>query len=145
FPRFVGLHVLPGIICVILGALLLSWWELRRLTMTRSTATHPWLLPAAGITVGVIAFSLIAARFIVVHLIRPADRTGNDKEGIRSDDLPDRQARRNRGRDYCSRIRQCESLPSPRCRATGADLACGLRRRRAPLRCRTYVWSRSGR
>jgi hypothetical protein len=60
----IGLHVLvPGIICVILASLLLFWWELRRLTSTRSTAVG-WWLPAAAIAAGVISFVLIAVRFI---------------------------------------------------------------------------------
>jgi hypothetical protein len=66
--RSMGLHVLPGVICVALGALLLSCWELRRLTIARSSATHRRLLPATGIAVGVMALCLIVGRFIVVHL-----------------------------------------------------------------------------
>lgn len=62
--RSVGLHVLvPGIICLILASLLLSWWELRRLTSTGSAAVGRWL-PAAAITAGVISCVLIAVRFI---------------------------------------------------------------------------------
>jgi hypothetical protein len=57
-----GLHGLPGIICLILAALLLSWWELRRLTRTGRTAVDRWL-PAAAITAGVISFALIVTRF----------------------------------------------------------------------------------
>jgi hypothetical protein len=58
----------PGIICLILGALLLSWWERRRLSTTPSAATPRWLLPTAGLAVNVIAFGLIADRFIAIHL-----------------------------------------------------------------------------
>lgn len=65
--RSIGLHVLPGIICVILASMLLSFWELQRLTRAESTATRPWRLPAAGIAVSVIALGLIAARFAVIH------------------------------------------------------------------------------
>jgi len=62
--RSIGLHVLvPGIICVIVASFLLSWWELRRLTRTRSMAVDRWL-PAAAITAGVISVALIAIRFI---------------------------------------------------------------------------------
>jgi hypothetical protein len=62
--RSIGLHVLvPGIICLVLASLLLSWLELRRLTSTGSTAVDRWL-PAAAITAGVISFVLIAVRFI---------------------------------------------------------------------------------
>lgn len=60
--RSIGVHVLPGIICLILASLLLSWWELRRLTRTESTVVDRWL-PAAAITTGVISTALIAARF----------------------------------------------------------------------------------
>jgi hypothetical protein len=61
--RSIGLHVLvPGIICLILASLLLSWWELRRLTSIGRTAVDRWL-PAAAITAGVISFVLIAVRF----------------------------------------------------------------------------------
>jgi len=62
--RSIGLHVLmPGIICLIVASFLLSWWELRRLTRTGSTAVDRWL-PAAAITAGVISFGLMAVRFI---------------------------------------------------------------------------------
>ena len=54
---------IPGIIFAILASLLLSWWEFRRLTSTRSTAVD-WRLPAAAITAGVISVVLIAVRFI---------------------------------------------------------------------------------
>jgi hypothetical protein len=75
--RLLGLHVLPGMICVILGALLLSLWELRRLTASPGKATPPWLLPAAGIAVSVVALGLIASRFIAIQLVRP---TGQSKD-----------------------------------------------------------------
>jgi hypothetical protein len=66
--RSIALHVLvPGIICVILASVLLSWWEFRRLTSTRSTAVG-WWLPAAAITAGLISFVLIAVRFIGIEL-----------------------------------------------------------------------------
>ena len=63
-----GKHVLPGLLCLILSSLLLSFWELRRLTQGQSTVAHSWFLPATGIAVGVITFAFIAARFIVIHL-----------------------------------------------------------------------------
>ena len=55
--------VVPGIICVLLASLLLSWWELRRLTSTGSTAVDRWL-PTVAITAAVISVVLIAVRFI---------------------------------------------------------------------------------
>jgi hypothetical protein len=62
--RSIAPHVLvPGIICLILASLLLSWWELRRLTSSGSTGVVRWL-PAAAITAGVISIVLIAVRFI---------------------------------------------------------------------------------
>lgn len=62
--RSIAPHVLvPGIICLILAAVLLSWWEWRRLTSTGSMSVRSWL-PAAGITVGVISVVLMAVRFI---------------------------------------------------------------------------------
>ena len=62
--RSIALHVLvPGVICVILASSLLVWWEVRRLTGTRS-ADVGWWLPAAAITAGVISVVLIAVRFI---------------------------------------------------------------------------------
>ena len=39
--RSIGLHVLPGIFLVILAALLLGWWEVRRLTGTGKTGVEP--------------------------------------------------------------------------------------------------------
>ena len=65
--RSIGLHVLPGMICMILGALLLSWWELRRLTAAPNTAAPRWMLPASGIAVSVLALGLIGSRFIAIH------------------------------------------------------------------------------
>jgi len=60
----IGPHVLlPGIICVVIASLLLSWWEFQRLTSTGRRAANRWL-PAVAITAGVISFLLIAARFI---------------------------------------------------------------------------------
>lgn len=62
--RSIAQHILvPGIICLILASLLLSWWELRRLTGTGSTAVNRWLA-TAGITAGVMSVALIAVRFI---------------------------------------------------------------------------------
>jgi hypothetical protein len=62
--RSIGLHLLiPGIIFVVLAALLLSWWELLRLTATEKTAVDRWL-PTAAIAAGAISFVLIAVRFI---------------------------------------------------------------------------------
>jgi hypothetical protein len=62
----IGVHSLvPGIICVILAALLLSWWQLRHVIITRSTVLDRWLPPVA-IAVGFISFALIAVRFIVI-------------------------------------------------------------------------------
>lgn len=53
----------PGIICLILAAFLLSCWEFRRLTRTKKTAVD-WWLPAVAVTAGVISFALITLRFI---------------------------------------------------------------------------------
>jgi hypothetical protein len=63
--RSIGLHVLPGIFLVILAALLLGWWEVRRLTGTGKTGVDRWL-PATAVALAVISFVLIAVRFIVV-------------------------------------------------------------------------------
>jgi hypothetical protein len=64
--RSIGLDVVvPGIICLVLAAALLSCWELRRLTRTGTTAVDRWL-PAAAITAGVVSLVLIIVRFIGV-------------------------------------------------------------------------------
>jgi hypothetical protein len=64
--RTLGVDFLvPGIICVVLASLLLSWWQLRHLTITRSSVLDRWLPPVA-IAVGFISFALIAVRFIVI-------------------------------------------------------------------------------
>jgi hypothetical protein len=65
--RSVGLHVLPGIVCVILASALLFFWELRRLTRSEETGFPRWLLPAAGIALGVLSFAFIAVRFAAIH------------------------------------------------------------------------------
>ena len=70
-PQSMGMHVLPGLLCLILSSLLLSFWELRRLTKDQSADAHPWFLPASGITVGIISFAFIVARFVVIHLSFP--------------------------------------------------------------------------
>ena len=65
--RSMGLHVLPGLLCLILASVLLLFWEFRRLTRSERTEIHPWLLPSAGITLGVLSFAFITARFVVIH------------------------------------------------------------------------------
>jgi len=64
--RLMGTHVLPGILCVVLSSLLLCLWELRRLTSGDSEAIRPWMLPVAGIVLGIISIAFIMARFITV-------------------------------------------------------------------------------
>jgi hypothetical protein len=64
--RLMGTHVLPGILCVVLSSLLLCLWELRRLTSGNSKTTRPWMLPAAGIVLGIISIAFIVTRFITV-------------------------------------------------------------------------------
>ena len=64
--RAVGLHVLPGIICLVLSAVLLSLWEVRRISHARVLMARPWLLPTLGITLGMASCVLIAARFLAV-------------------------------------------------------------------------------
>ena len=65
--RSVGVHVLPGIVCVIMASAVLFFWELRRLTKFGETGILRWLLPAAGITLGLLSFAFIAARFAAIH------------------------------------------------------------------------------
>jgi TRAP-type C4-dicarboxylate transport system permease small subunit len=62
----IGQHVLiPGIVCLLLAALLLGWWELGRLTSTGSTGVPRWL-PAAAITAGGVSIVFIAVQFLGV-------------------------------------------------------------------------------
>jgi len=62
--RFIAIHSpMAGIICLILASLLLSWWELRRLTSTGSLAVGRGMI-ADAIAAGVISFALISLRFM---------------------------------------------------------------------------------
>lgn len=63
----IGLHALPGLLSVILASVLLFFWEFRRLTKPGQAVVQPWLLPAAGIALGVLSFAFLTARFAVIH------------------------------------------------------------------------------
>ena len=66
--RSIGLHVLPGVVCVILASILLFLWELRRVSgHERARAGGGVWLPAAGLTLSVLACALIFIRFAVIH------------------------------------------------------------------------------
>jgi hypothetical protein len=64
--RSVGLNsLIPGIVIVVIASLLLSWWELRRLTGAKNMAVDRWL-PTAALAAAAVSFVLIAVRFIGV-------------------------------------------------------------------------------
>ncbi|HEV2373513.1 MAG TPA: hypothetical protein VGS19_15230 [Streptosporangiaceae bacterium] len=64
--RLAGLHVVPGIICLVASVALLSVWETRRLSRFPPLGRRPWLLPAVGLTLGAVSVGFIAARFLAI-------------------------------------------------------------------------------
>jgi hypothetical protein len=65
--RFMGLYAPPGVLFVILASVLLFFWEFRRLTGPGKIAARSWLLPTAGIALGVLSAAFITARFVVIR------------------------------------------------------------------------------
>lgn len=63
-----GSHVLPGILLLILGAVALFVWEMRRLTGKQTGGDRGWgrLIALSGIVLTAASCVLMAARFIWV-------------------------------------------------------------------------------
>ena len=64
--RLAGLHVVPGVICLVAAGALLAVWETRRLSRVPPLGARPWLLPAAALILSVGSLVFIAARFLTI-------------------------------------------------------------------------------
>ena len=62
--RVLGSHVLPGIILLILAAVTLCVWEVRRLTARQTGSGRERLIALSGILLGTASCIFMAARFI---------------------------------------------------------------------------------
>jgi hypothetical protein len=72
--NFLGSHVLPGIVLIIVSSALLLGWELMRFGFIKDARLRwlknvqlRWLLSCSGLTLGVVSLVLIAIRFLVVQ------------------------------------------------------------------------------
>ena len=64
--KAVGDHILPGIACLVISAVLLIIWETRRLIYRQAGPHRPWLIPSLAIALSIVSFILMIIRFLAV-------------------------------------------------------------------------------
>lgn len=72
--NWLGSHVLPGVVLVIVSSALLLAWEFMRFGWMKDARVRwlkniqlRWLISCSGVTLGVVALALIVIRFLVVQ------------------------------------------------------------------------------